>query len=544
MRPNQLLSSRSRLVRVASLGAISLGLSLLMVSVSMATVGPNGPVHHPRYGWMRQVAPASGALLFSAPAFTEIAPGNGGNPFLTGNPETFSTPALGDLDNDGDFDLVAGEEMSGFLYFENTGDNANPSYTQQSGGANPFDGLSAGKFVSSLSTGKSAPALVDIDNDGDLDLLSGREDGQFLLFENVGDASNPSFVEAASLDNPLDGEDNGSRSTPAFGDLDGDGDFDLVAGDLSGALFFYDNTGTAAAAVFTLVSGVSSPFDGIDVGDHSKPALVDLDNDGDLDLVVGEDTGVFFYYENTGDVNAAAFSAVVGASNPFDGFDAVSKSAPAFADLDNATGVDMVSGNTNGDYYYYENADPLPVELTSFSAVSNGSQVTLSWTTASETNNAGFEIQQRVGRRFEVVGWVEGAGTSNEARTYSFSTSRAVPGRQAFRLRQVDFDGAFAFSSTREVSVALGGAFHMGDVFPNPFNPEASFTLTVAQTQNVTVAVYDMQGRMITLLHSGSLEGEQPYAFRMNGGDWASGKYIIRAVGERFESSRIVTLLK
>ncbi|MDZ4699485.1 MAG: FG-GAP-like repeat-containing protein, partial [Rhodothermales bacterium] len=332
---------------------------------------PDGPIDLTRYGRLLQTTPLSSvSLLFSAPAFTELAAGDLANPFPAGNPETFGTPSLGDIDGDGDFDLVSGEEFGGFVYIENTGDNTTPAYTQQSGVANPFDGLTTGA--------KNAPVLLDIDNDGDLDVIAGQEDGTFTLLENSGDANTPNFAVAGV--NPLTGEDNGSRSAPAAGDLDGDGDLDLVVGDLSGALFFYDNTGTAAAAVFTLVSGVSSPFDGIDVGAHSKPALVDLDNDGDLDLVVGEDTGVFFYYENTGDVNAAAFSAVVGASNPFDGFDAVSKSAPAFADLDNATGVDMVSGNTNGDYYYYENADPLPVELTSFSAVSNGSQVTLSWT--------------------------------------------------------------------------------------------------------------------------------------------------------------------
>jgi FG-GAP-like repeat len=532
---NILTNTLHRHITVAGLIALGLYANPTVSFAAERDSSPDGPIDLTRHGRLLQTtAPRGAVLLFSAPAFTEIAPGNLGNPFPSGNSETFSTPSMGDIDGDGDFDLVSGEEFGGFVYIENTGNNTTPTYIQQSGLDNPLDGLTIGA--------KNAPALIDIDNDGDLDVVVGQEDGTLSLIENSGDVNTPTFAVAGV--NPLVGEDNGSRSAPTLGDLDDDGDFDLVVGDLAGTLFYYENTGTAGAAVFTLVSGVTSPVDGIDVGDHSKPALNDIDNDGDLDLVVGEDTGVFFYYENTGTAGAAVFSAVVGASNPFNGFDAGDKSAPAFADLDNATGVDMVSGNTAGDFYYYENADPLPVELTSFSAVSNGSQVTLSWTTASETNNAGFEVQQRVGRRFEVVGWVEGAGTSNEARTYSFTTSRAVPGRQAFRLRQVDFDGAFAFSGTREVNVAIGGAFHMGDVFPNPFNPEASFTLTVAQTQNVTVAVYDMQGRMITLLHSGNLEGEQPHAFRMNGGDWASGKYIIRAVGERFESSRIVTLLK
>ncbi|MEZ4698751.1 MAG: FG-GAP-like repeat-containing protein [Rhodothermales bacterium] len=530
---NRLPQSFSALRR--SLNAFVSLLALGFFVAATAVAGPgDGPIDLTRYGRLHKTVPTSATLLFSAPAYTEIAAGDGANPLPSGLTETFSTPSFGDIDGDGDFDVVSGEEFGGFVVLENTGDNANPSFTQLSGVASPLNGVTFGT--------KNAPALVDIDNDGDLDIIVGQEDGTFALIENSGDANTPTWAIAGS--NPLNGEDNGSRSTPTLGDLDGDGDYDLASGDIDGTIVYYENQGTAGAPVFVELTLAANPFDGIDVGDHSKPALVDIDNDNDLDLVVGEDLGGFFYFENTGDANTPSFSAVVGAGNPFDGFDAGDKSAPAFADLDNATGVDMASGNTMGDYYYYENADPLPVELTSFSAVSNGNEVTLTWTTASETNNAGFEIQQRVGRRFEVVGWVDGAGTSTEARSYSFTTSRAVPGRQAFRLRQVDFDGAFSFSTTREVSVAISGSFHMGDVFPNPFNPQATFTLTVAQTQNVTVAVYDMQGRMVSLLHSGNLEAEQPYQFQMDGGDWASGKYLIRAVGERFESSRIVTLLK
>jgi hypothetical protein len=523
-----------------SLAAATLALALSVapgLAAAATDPGPDGPVDLTRYGRLhRMVATSSSAYLFSSPDFSELAPGDMANPFPVDNAEAFSTPSGADLDDDGDIDFVVGEELGTFYYLENTGNATTPAFTQQSGASNPFDGLSTGD--------KTAPAFVDIDNDGDYDVITGRDDGQFRFIRNDGTVSVPDLAITANGDNPLDGVDAGTRTAPAFGDLDDDGDFDMLVGLLDGTFGYYQNDGTASAANFTEITGASNPMDGVDVGDHAKPALVDLDNDGDLDLVVGEETGVFFYYENTGDATTPTFAEVTGASNPFDGFSAEEKSAPAFADLDDASGVDMVSGNTDGDFYYYVNADPLPVELTSFEASANGGEVTLRWATASETNNAGFEIQQRIGRRYEVVGWVEGAGTTTEARAYSFTVARTVPGRQAFRLRQVDFDGAFTFSAAREVSVAIAGAYHMSEVFPNPFNPQASFTLTVAQTQNVTVGVYDMQGRMMSLLHSGVLEGEQPYSFQLNGSDWASGKYLVRAVGDRFESSRIVTLLK
>ena len=94
-----------------------------------------------------------------------------------------------------------------------------------------------------------------------------------------------------------------------FGDLDGDGDLDMMVGENGGTILYYKNTGSASAPVFAQQTGAANPFNGSDVGCDSAPALVDLDGDGDLDLVVGENDGNLNYFKNTGTASAPVFAA-------------------------------------------------------------------------------------------------------------------------------------------------------------------------------------------------------------------------------------------
>ena len=96
--------------------------------------------------------------------------------------------------------------------------------------------------------------------------------------------------------NPLDGQDVGDASTPALGDLDGDGDLDLVAGASDGTFLYYENTGTATSPAFAQRTGAANPLDGRDVGDGSAPALGDLFASGKFDIVAGEMSGEFTTY--------------------------------------------------------------------------------------------------------------------------------------------------------------------------------------------------------------------------------------------------------
>src|SRR3954452_14492084 len=125
----------------------------------------------------------------------------------------------------------------------------------------------------------------------------------------------------------------GNLAAQSFADLDGDGDLDAVVGDFTGALRYFENTGSAIAPVFTQQTGVANPFNGVDVGGYSTPSFADLDGDGDLDAVVGEFGGTLRYFENTGSATAPAFTERTGAANPFNGIGVGFFSTPSFADL-------------------------------------------------------------------------------------------------------------------------------------------------------------------------------------------------------------------
>ncbi|KAH8055460.1 hypothetical protein JL721_10187 [Aureococcus anophagefferens] len=253
-------------------------------------------------------------------------------------------PALADVDGDGDLDLVVGAGTAPSST-TSVGSAASPSYEAVTGSANPFDGIDVGAW--------SKPAFADVDGDGDLDLVVGEHDILFY-YENVGSATSPSYEAVTGAANPFDGIDVGWHSAPALADLDGDGDLDLVVGEEYGTLFYYENVGSAASPDYAPVTGAVSPFDGIDVGWSSKPALADVDGDGDLDLVVGEDYGTLFYYENVGSAASPSYEAVTGAANPFDGIYVGQYSAPALADLDSDGDLDLVVGDDGSLYYYGE----------------------------------------------------------------------------------------------------------------------------------------------------------------------------------------------
>ena len=196
----------------------------------------------------------------------------------------------------------------------------------------------------------------------------------------------------------------------------------------------------------------------------------------------------------------------------------------------------------------------LPVELSSFTATADGEAVVLRWATASETNNAGFEVQ--VGemvdgrqsmvdgqRAWRTLGFVEGRGTTSEAQAYAYRADGLEPGRYRFRLKQVDYDGAFEYSPEVEGSVELAEAYRLGAAYPNPFNPSTTFSLAVRRSQEVRVRVYDTLGRRVAVLFAGVLEAGRSRRFVWEASS-ASGHYFIRVQGEDFAAVRRVTLLR
>jgi hypothetical protein len=294
-----------------------------------------------------KISDAAGVAAIPALTFTERT--GAANPFDGIDVGDFGAPTFGDLDGDGDLDAVVGDNDGFIHYFRNNGSAILPNFTELTGVSNPFGALN----FFGLSTN---PALVDLDGDGDLDLAVGSGNGDISYFRNNGSAANPDFSDQAGVVNPFNGIVVGIVSAPVFVDLDGDGDRDIIVGDVSGDLHYFQNIGSAIAPAFA--TAVVNPFGLADVGDFSMPSFADLDHDGDFDIIVGEQDGNLNYFENTGSAKAPVFAA--GVANPFASTDVGFLSVPSFADLDGDGDLDAIVGEDNGTLNYIENTTPKP----------------------------------------------------------------------------------------------------------------------------------------------------------------------------------------
>jgi len=244
----------------------------------------------------------------------------------------WNSPCLADLSGDGLKDLIYGTADGPLNYYVNTGSALSPAWTEQ---FSLFGGvLDAG--------GASSPVLFDVDDDGDLDLVSGSQLGDIKHFRNVGTAQAPAWEPDHG---PFSAIDHSIYSSITLGDVDSDSLADAVVGDLSGQLFFHRNTGSG----FLYDAAV---FDGIDLGYTSVPRLVDMDGDGDLDLAAGNEDGLLFYFENTGTADSAAWSEIPGF---FQGIDVGSHCSPTLADFDDDGDIDLFTGDLFHEVQFFEN---------------------------------------------------------------------------------------------------------------------------------------------------------------------------------------------
>jgi len=248
-------------------------------------------------------------------------------------------PVLADIDGDGDLDALIGERNGNTIFFQNTGTAMAPAFAAPA--TNPFGLADVGDF--------SSPALGDIDGDGDLDTMIGARNGNTIFFQNTGTAMAPAF--AAPATNPFGLADVGDMSSPALGDIDGDGDLDALAGESNGNTIFFQNTGTAMAPVFA--APATNPFGLTDVGFSSSPALADIDGDGDLDALIGANNGNTIFFRNTGTAMAPVFAAP--ATNPFGLADVGGYSSPALGDIDGDGDLDALIGQFYGNTIFFDN---------------------------------------------------------------------------------------------------------------------------------------------------------------------------------------------
>lgn len=190
------------------------------------------------------------------------------------------------------------------------------------------------------------------------------------------------------------------------------------------------------------------------------------------------------------------------------------------------------------------NCGTLPVELGAFEYTIDNGDVLLAWTTLSEVDVAGFEVQSKTSTTFETDAFVTAVGTSTSSSNYSYTIESPLPGSRAYRLRIVNRDGSSEYSHEIEVEVEPADSYFLSEAYPNPFNPRASVSLMVQQSQSIEVNVYDIMGREVARLYDGTLEAGTVAEFTIDGTSLTSGLYFLRVNGDYFETMRSVVLLK
>lgn len=199
---------------------------------------------------------------------------------------------------------------------------------------------------------------------------------------------------------------------------------------------------------------------------------------------------------------------------------------------------------------YGPNSNVLPVELTSFYSSVSGSNVTLNWSTSSEINNMGYDIE-----RAEVsvqhwikVGNVSGNGTSNEAHNYSFKDKNLPSGNYSYRLKQIDFNGSFEyFNLSNEVNIGVPDKFSISQNYPNPFNPVTKVNYDIPFDSKVNIRIFDISGKEVMNVIN-EVKPAGYYSVNINGSNLSSGIYFYRITAEgnglNYVNTKKMTLIK
>ncbi len=214
--------------------------------------------------------------------------------------------------------------------------------------------------------------------------------------------------------------------------------------------------------------------------------------------------------------------------------------------------VDSLHGwviGENGIILHTSNGGVIPVELISFNARVIEDMVILEWTTATETNNQGFEIYKKSevksqGSEWEKIGFVPGFGTTTEPRSYSFIDENITTGIYYFRLKQIDYNGTFSYSDIVKIEFnQLPTKFNVYQNYPNPFNPVTTIKYDIVKAQSVKVTIYDIIGREVATLVN---EQQQPgsYEIKWDASNVSSGIYFYQLKTKDYVYTKKMILMK
>jgi hypothetical protein len=208
---------------------------------------------------------------------------------------------------------------------------------------------------------------------------------------------------------------------------------------------------------------------------------------------------------------------------------------------------DFFGATANDEMYFddYRFSDtPVPVELTSFTANVNNGVVQLNWETATEINNQGFEIQRRTeSSEFRTIGFIDGYGTTTEPKSYSYLDRTADNGINYYRLKQVDYNGTYAYSDIVEVDITAPLTFNLDQNYPNPFNPSTSIKYSVPESGNIRLSVFNIVGEEVAVLVNGFSQAGS-FEVTFDASNLSTGVYLYKLQSANSVQTKKMMLLK
>ena len=187
----------------------------------------------------------------------------------------------------------------------------------------------------------------------------------------------------------------------------------------------------------------------------------------------------------------------------------------------------------------------VPVELTSFIATIKDAGVLLEWTTATEINNMGFEIQRNSSATWETIGFIEGKGTTSEITNYQFFNDLSEFNNSIkleYRLKQIDFNGVFSYSDIVEIEFSPEN-YSLSQNYPNPFNPSTSISFTITKSTFVTLKIFNILGSEITTLVN-QVTPSGKYEIKFDAKNLPSGIYLYTITAGEFVDTKKMLLMK
>jgi len=479
----------------------------------------------------------------------------------------YSKPSFTDLDQDGLLDLIIGEDYGSLYHYE-----------QDASDLNIFNLVS--DSLSDINVGRGAdPCIIDIDNNGLLDLIIGEIDGNLNHYEqDVAGGNNFIFIS-----DTLNEIDVGRWSAPCFTDLDNDDRYDLIVGEASGNFYHYEQN-AAGSCVFDLISAkfitglidvgqysaphfmdldnnglldmiigeydgnlnyfqqdspgsnsftlISENFNGIHIGIFATLACIDLDKDNLLDLIVGEWSGNLNHYEQDS-INSTTFSLI---TDSFNDINVGSGATPHFIDLDNDSLLDLIIGELDGNLNHYEQNDTGAYSFTLITEnlcdIDVGRRSAPCFTDLD--NNSLLDL---------IVGTSSGdlyhyeqddiGGTSFTLKTQDFAgisiTDGARPvfadingdGLEDLIVGNTD-GGVRYFQRNADTNIeehqVNSSSYNLLPNYPNPFNPLTTIQYHLPKSTKVNISIFNMVGQRVKILEN-RYQQAGPYTVQWNGKD-------------------------